>query len=265
MYSAAQLFLKYLRYRIMALNGKGHGAHSPFVYAFIKNLLNDQRSFYAYQQVEPLRQQMRSNQQSIAVEDYGAGSRVHAFNTRKVAAIAASSLKPKKFGQLLFRMVAHFKPNTILELGTSLGITTAYMALANPTAKIWSMEGANAIADIAEANFKQLGIDNVELVRGNFDNTLEPLLDSIEQLDFVFVDGNHRYAPTMHYFQLLKPKMRAHSILIFDDIHWSKEMEAAWGDIKQDASISLTIDLFFIGIVFFRKEQLVKQEFTILY
>lgn len=265
MYSAAQLFFKYLRYRIIALNGKGHGAHSPFVFSFIKKLLNDKRSFYAYEQVEPLRQQMRKNQASISIEDFGAGSRVHASTTRKVATIAASSLKPKKYGQLLFRMVAHFQPKTILELGTSLGVTTAYMALANPAAKIWSMEGSNAIADLAEANFKSLGIDNVQLVRGNFDLTLQPFLDTVEQLDFVFVDGNHRYEPTIHYFQLLKPKMREHSILIFDDIHWSKEMEAAWEAIKKDPSVSLSIDLFFIGIVFFRKEQLVKQDFIIHY
>jgi predicted O-methyltransferase YrrM len=103
------------------------------------------------------------------------------------------------------------------------------------------------------------------VVRGDFDKTLAPLFETIESLDFVFVDGNHRYAPTVNYFNLLKPKMREHSILIFDDIHWSQEMEAAWEEIKKDESISLTIDLFFIGIVFFRKEQLVKQDFTIHY
>lgn len=265
MYSAAQLFFKYLRYRINALNGKGHGAHSPFVYAFIKNLLNDQRSFYAFDHVEQLRALMRKDQRSIQIEDFGAGSRVHPTSTRKVSAIAASSLKPKKYGQLLFRMVAFFQPKTILELGTSLGITSAYLALANPEAKIWTMEGAPAIADLAEANFNNLGIDNIQMIRGDFDKTLAPLLETIDSLDFVFVDGNHRYAPTVNYFNLLKPKMREHSILIFDDIHWSQEMEAAWETIKKDKAISLTIDLFFIGIVFFRKEQLVKQDFTILY
>lgn len=265
MYSAAQLFFKYLRYRIIALNGKGHGAHSPFVYAFIKHLLNDQRSFYAYEQVEQVRAQMRKDQRSIQIEDFGAGSRVHPTSLRKVSSIAASSLKPKKYGQLLFRMVAFFQPKTILELGTSLGITSAYLSLANPEAKVWSMEGAPAIADLAEANFKTLGIDHIQMVRGDFDKTLAPLLETIESLDFVFVDGNHRYAPTVNYFNLLKPKMREHSILIFDDIHWSQEMETAWEEIKKDESISLTIDLFFIGIVFFRKEQLVKQDFTIHY
>jgi len=265
MYSAPQLLFKYLQYRFSALNGKGHGAHSPFVYTFIKQLLNDQRSFYAYEQVEQLRKAMCKDQRTIQIEDLGAGSRVHPTSTRKVAAIAGSSLKPKKYSQLLFRMVAFFQPNSILELGTSLGVTSAYLSLANPTAKVWSMEGAPAIAAIAEDNFKSLGIDNIEMIRGDFDKTLAPLLATMDSLDFVFVDGNHRYAPTLNYFQLLKPKMREHSIIIFDDIHWSKEMEAAWEAIKKDSAISLTIDLFFIGIVFFRKEQLVKQDFTIAY
>jgi len=265
MYSSVQLVFKYLYYRYTALNGKGHGAHSPFVFSFIKNLLNDKKHFYPFEQIEQLRKQMCNDKHIIQIEDFGAGSRLHATSARKLSIIAASSLKPKKYGQLLFRLVAYFQPNTILELGTSLGITTSYLAMANPSAKVWSLEGANSIADLAEANFKNLGINNVQLIRGNFDKTLEPLLKGIENLDFVFVDGNHRYQPTINYFHLLKPKMQEQSMLIFDDIHWSKEMEAAWDEIKKDPSISLTIDLFFIGIVFFRKEQLVKQDFSIQY
>jgi predicted O-methyltransferase YrrM len=265
MYSSVQLVFKYLYYHHTALNGRGHGAHSPFVFFFIKHLLNYKKSFLAYEQIEPLRKQMQRDQRILQIEDFGAGSRLHATKARKISAIAASSLKPKKYGQLLFRMVSYFQPNTILELGTSLGLTSAYLAMANPSAKVWSMEGANDIADLAEHNLKNLGIDNVQLVRGNFDKTLEPLLAGIDQLDFVFVDGNHRYQPTINYFHLLKPKMKEKSILIFDDIHWSKEMETAWDEIKKDSSISLTIDLFFIVIVFFRKEQLVKQDFTIQY
>lgn len=265
MYSATKLLLKYLQYRFNALNGKGHGAHSPFVYAFIKNLLNDQRSFYAYEQVEQLRAELRKDHRSIQIEDFGAGSRLHPTSMRRVSEIAKSSLKPKKYGQLLFRMVAFFQPNNVLELGTSLGVTTAYLSLANPKAKVCSMEGSPAIAEIAASNFQRLGIEHVQIVQGDFDKTLAPFLASIDSLDFVFVDGNHRYKPTINYFNMLKPKMREHSILIFDDIHWSKEMEAAWEEIKKDSAISLTIDLFFIGIVFFRKEQLVKQDFTIAF
>lgn len=263
MYSVTQLIFKYGSYWIRSLNGKGHGAHSPFLFSFIKDLLNDQREFYAYEQVEQVRKQMLADKRTIQIEDFGAGSRLASTNSRQVSAIAKSSLKPKKFGQLLFRMVQYFQPKTILELGTSLGITSAYLALANPGAKVWSLEGADQIAQLAQTNFKGLGIDNIQLIKGNFDHTLSSLLAEIESLDFVFVDGNHRYQPTMEYFQQLKPKMREHSILIFDDIHWSKEMEAAWEDIKKDPAISLSIDLFFIGIVFFRKEQLVKQDFSI--
>jgi predicted O-methyltransferase YrrM len=160
-------------------------------------------------------------------------------------------------------MVAYYGSEKIMELGTSLGITTSYLAAANPNSSVFTLEGASEVAAIAKTNFQQLGLGNVQIVIGNFDHTLAALLNNLDYLDFVFVDGNHRYEPTLQYFQQLKPKMRAHSILIFDDIHWSKEMEAAWETIKEDPAITVSIDLFFIGIVFFRKENRVKQHFTI--
>ncbi len=263
MYSAATLFFKYLKYRIISLNGKGHGTHSPFVYAFIKNVLNNKRNCNEYAPIELIRKQLLQDNSVLNITDFGAGSRGHAIKKKSIKFIAAASLKPKKYGQLLYRMVAHFGPQRVLELGTSLGITTAYLATANPLAKVYTLEGAKEVAGIAENNFGQLGLKNIQIVVGNFDDTLAPLLSNIDSLDFVFVDGNHRYEPTIHYFQQLKPKMKADSILIFDDIHWSQEMEAAWKTIKEDPSITISIDLFFIGIVFFRKENKVKQHFSI--
>jgi predicted O-methyltransferase YrrM len=263
MYSAATLFFKYLKYRFIALNGKGHGAHSPFVYAFIKELLNNQKDFKEYASIESVRKKMLLDNSELIVADFGAGSKGRVTKMWTVKSMAAAALKPKKFGQLMFRMVAHYGSEKIVELGTSLGITTSYLAAANPNSSVFTLEGASEVAAIAQHNFQQLGLENVQIVIGNFDHTLAPLLNNFESLDFVFVDGNHRYEPTLQYFQQLKPKMRADSILIFDDIHWSKEMEAAWEIIKEDPAITVSIDLFFIGIVFFRKENRVKQHFTI--
>ncbi len=263
MYSPIKLGVKYLQYYIMSSNGKGHGVHSPFVFDFITKVLNDDRQFYAFRQIEHLRHVLLADTRTLAMEDFGAGSRVERTNTRMVREIARSSLKPVKFGQLLFRIVDHYAPDTILELGTSLGITTAYLATARASAKVITMEGATAVADVARSNFQQLGIANIHITEGNFDHTLAQALDAIGRLDFAFIDGNHRYEPTVRYFKQLLPSLHEHSILIFDDIHWSGEMEQAWEAIKQDASVMLTIDLFFIGLVFFRKEQKEKQHFSI--
>lgn len=263
MYSPLQLAARYARYYVTASNSKGHGMHSPFVFSFITQVMNDDRAFYAYRTIENLRQLLLIDQQTLLIQDFGAGSRVRKENTRKVCDIARASLKPKRFGQLLFRIVDQYSPANILELGTSLGITTAYMAAANEQSKVVTMEGAATVAAVARKNFAKLGLQNIRLVEGNFDETLAATVQQMGSIDLAFVDGNHRYEPTLRYFRELLPAIHEYSILIFDDIHWSKEMEQAWAEIQRDPAVTLSIDLFFIGLVFFRKEQKVKQHFTI--
>ena len=250
-------------YYLTASNGKGHGIHSPFVFDFIKNVLNDKQSYPAYQPIESLRKKLLADSTVIDVEDFGAGSTVIKTNKRVVAAIAASSLKPKKYAQLLYRMVKYYKPATIVELGTSFGITTAYLASANAASQVFTCEGSVAIASIAKQNFEALQLNNVQLTSGDFASTLSPLLSKLNTVNFAFADGNHRKEPTLNYFnQLLNCSMPA-TILVFDDIHWSAEMEAAWAEIKEHPAVTLTIDLFFISIVLFNPDINHKQHFTI--
>ncbi len=263
MYSKFQLIKKYIGYYLKASNGKGHGVHSPFVFDLITKVLNDDRQYYCYANIEKLRRQLKKDHTLLTIEDFGAGSRVASHHQRKVSSIAQSSLKPAKFGQLFFRMVNYYQPRNIVELGTSLGITTAYMASARPGATVVTMEGAKQVASIAKNNFGVLGLTNIQVVEGNFDDTLPQVLQNIPFVDLAFVDGNHRKQPTLQYFKQLSDKANENSIFIFDDIHWSEEMEEAWAAIKADERITLTIDLFFIGLVFFRPEQKIKQHFTV--
>ena len=180
MYTPIQLALKYIQYYLFASNGKGHGIHSPFVYDLMIKVLNDDRSFYVFQPIENIRKMLKNNNTEITIQDFGAGSRIEKSSVRTVAAIATTSLKPKKYSQLLFRLVNYFSPNTILELGTSLGLTSAYLATANGNAKLITMEGSTAIAEIAAANFVKLGISNATIITGNFDDTLAKTLENIE-------------------------------------------------------------------------------------
>jgi predicted O-methyltransferase YrrM len=263
MYSSFTLAKKYARYYFTAANGKGHGVHSPFVFNFIKFILRDTRLYYCYGPIEQLRSDLLKNNSVIEVEDFGAGSTVIKSNRRIVSAIAKSSLKPKKFAQLLFRMVNYYQPQNVLELGTSLGITSAYLASGNSSAPIYTCEGAKNIAAIAQQNFNLLGLTNTIVLQGDFAKTLPVLTESLKRVDFAFIDGNHRKDPTLQYFEQLLNKVHSKSILVFDDIHWSAEMEAAWESIKQHPAITLSIDLFFIGIVFFDPAFTVKQHFTI--
>lgn len=215
--------------------------------------------------IEQQRQKLLADNTRIEVEDFGAGSKVIRSNQRVIKNIAASSLKPKKFAQLLFRIVQYYQPAAMVELGTSLGITSAYLASGNAIGRLFTCEGSSNIAAIAQETFTALQVKNIQLIQGDFAKTLPLLFDRCPLADFVFIDGNHRQAPTIAYFEEFLQHAKPATILVFDDIHWSAEMEAAWHFIQQHPAVTLTIDLFFIGLVFINPDFKVKQHFTIRY
>lgn len=184
---------------------------------------------------------------------------------RTVASICRNTSKSKKLALLLHRMVRKYQPEAVLELGTSLGISTAYLATGNPSAKIITCEGSPSVAKIARQNFDELHLNNIEIREGNFDDIIPVLINTTNSIDFIFIDGNHREEPTLRYFESLLKISGPQTIMVFDDIHWSAGMERAWQTIKSDPRVRMTIDLFFVGIVLFRDEFKVKQDFTIRY
>jgi predicted O-methyltransferase YrrM len=265
LYTHLQLTKKYIKYYLTASNGRGHGVHSPFVFEFIKFVLNDKTKYSCYSKIENLRQQLLKDKTPVDVEDFGAGSSVIKTKKRTVKDIAASSLKAKKYSRLLFRMVQYYATKNVLELGTSLGTTTAYIASANNYPFVTSMEGSVNIANIAQQNFALLRLQNIHVIEGDFDHSLPVYLSVNKKVDFAFLDGNHRKIPTLGYFEQILLSANEQTIIVFDDIHWSKEMEETWESIKLHEAVTLSIDLFFIGIVFIRKDFKVKQHFVVRY
>lgn len=259
MYSPVQLAYKYCYYYVTAENGKGHGVHSPFVFDFIQHVLNDGRFFYAYQSVENLRRLMLNDTRLLFVEDFDIRSGSSKVDQRTVSAMMKQAYISPKFAQLLFRIVDHYGSEYLLELGTSVGITSAYLAMANPSATLTTMEASTANAAVAKENFQKLGIRNIRMIEGNYDHSLPHWLENHPRIDFVFIHGNRGYTATMSYFHQILDHTHEYSILIFDSIHQSAEMEKAWYEIQIQPSVTLTIDLFFMGLVFFRKEFKVKQ------
>ncbi len=232
-----------------------HGIHSPFVYQLIDEVIYDYNKKKEYNVIENLREQLLQNQDIISITDLGAGSHINNNRQKKISSIAKNALKSPKLAKLLHRLVVFFKPATVIELGTCLGITTAYLASASPQSKVITMEGCPQTAGVAKNNLQKLGLQNVELITGNFDDEFPKLINALKQVDFVFVDGNHRRKATMDYFELCLPKVHENSVLIFDDIYWSQGMKEAWQEIKNHPQVTLTIDLFWIGLVFFKKRQ----------
>lgn len=253
---------EYIKYRLKSGHRKGFGIHSPFVFEFVNLILRERRPYYIFSRIEAWRNALSKSQVLIEVNDMGAGSKVNNSAQQKIASIARKNALPKKYGQLLFRIVERYQLRNILEFGTSLGMSTLYLALSNSEARVVTLEGSSTLSELARRTFQEMGTSNVELVQGDFDDTLLKSIQKLPSLDFVFFDGNHRKEPTLRYFKSCLKRANNNSIFIFDDIHWSKEMHQAWNEIIQHPSITISIDIFRMGIIFFRKESK-KQHFTI--
>ena len=241
-----------------------HGVHSPFVYDLVSKCFYDAKKYSQYSILKKYRNSLLDNKNTIEVTDFGAGSRVFKCKFRKIAQIAKTAGISKKRAELLFRIVNYFEPENILELGTSLGLATSALSLGNPKAKISTLEGcANTIA-VAKFQTENFKFQNIEFQNTKFEDYLNQQHTTNNQQPFnlIYFDGNHSQKATLNYFKLLLPTITNNSVWIFDDIHWSTEMEKAWEIIKKHPKVKVTIDTFQWGIVFFRIEQ-EKEHFVI--
>lgn len=246
----------WLKYKRDAKNR--HGVHSPFVYALNDKVFPEERGAdFTKHPAEAWRTLCLNNHDTIDVVDFGTGT----SGPRVVADIARHAAKSARAGQFLHRFVKHLAPSTMLELGTSLGITTLYQQTAAPDAKFITIEGCPNISAMALKVFAQQQL-SVELRNGTFENELRPALHTLKSVDYVYFDGNHRKQPTLDYFHTCLPFTHENSVFVFDDIHWSAEMEEAWKEIKAHPQVTVTIDVFDFGLVFFRKGQ-VREDFVI--
>jgi predicted O-methyltransferase YrrM len=255
-----QLFFRISSYLQYLLNAKGpNRIHSPFVFKLYMEVILSEQEFYSFKKFSELFQENLKNHQPVSA--LKTGSRRPTGST-PVSVIASKSVLPEKYQRLLFRLVYHLKPKTVLELGTSLGITTLYLAAPDSTSRVISLEGNSHLIPLASQNFKNAALKNIALINGLFSEVLPETLNSIDTLDFVFLDGDHRYESTIEYVQMLLPKLHANSVLVLDDIHWSSDMQKAWKAVQQMPEVTVTLDLYRLGLVFFRTGQ-VKQHFRL--
>lgn len=268
------LFKSYLKFIWNSTNA--HGVHSPFVFNLVRNCFYDKTNYPEYSVLKKYRNSLLQNKNTIEVTDFGAGSRVFKSNTRAIDSIAKNAGISKERAKLLFRIVNYFQPRSILEIGTSLGLATSALAL-NNFSTITTLEGCPNTMAVAK---NQLQLQLPEFSRKiNFINTEFSTYLKIEQpitvirqsttndvqpttYNLIFFDGNHSKKATLEYFELLLPTIDNETVWIFDDIHWSKEMEEAWELIKKHPKVTVTVDTFQWGIVFFRSEQ-VKEDFLV--
>ena len=238
--------------------------HSPFVYDFYKNVLQNSRSYQQYRVVNRLRKELETISRFIKRKDMGARSKDFPGDQRfvRVRDIARRSSVTQKKGELLFRLVKHYNPTSILELGTSLGISTIYFGLAAPESHIITIEGCIDSANVAKENFDKAGLKNIHVITGDFGDVLPAAFNEMSSPDLVFFDGNHKLKPTLAYFEQCLQHIHPDTVFIFDDIHWSAGMEEAWSLICKHPRVKVSIDIYEMGVVFF-KEELSKEDFTL--
>ncbi len=249
---------KYLHFRIHATNK--HGVHSPFVYDLITKGFNKKLNPKFMQQIKTYKKDLFQNKDIIKVTDFGAGSKIFKSTERPINKIAKNAGISSKKIKLLLKICTYFDFNSILEIGTSLGIGTFTLSTGNPKAKITTLEGCPETLKTAKKYLSKHSKSNINYVQGDFKNTLDLVLN--QPYDLIYFDGNHQKNTTIEYFEKCLKVAHNNSIFIFDDIYWSKEMTEAWEYIKKHSKVTVTIDTFYFGIVFFRKEQ-VKENFII--
>lgn len=224
-----------------------YSVHSPFLSEFILEVMDTSRVYYTFSNLEKLRDLLKKDNTLIQVNDFGAGSKVNNRPSKKIKDIANSALSKKWQCKVLFNIVNFYGCNNILELGTSLGLSTAYLAKANPKASIVSIEGDPMLVTLARKNLDMLEVENVHLINGQFDTEISNLRD--KKFDLIFIDGNHQEKATIEYFNQLKALINPNGIFIIDDIYWSKGMTNAWTHIKSDLNFNCKIDLYHFGLL----------------
>ena len=272
----------WLKHQLTARNTGGHGVHSPYLFEWVRMVMSDKNTYYVWDEIEEIRQEMLKDTRELEFVDYGSGgplptspSKGRSANMRRVCDIAKGSLARRKEAQLLARLVGWLgrplltppsrggtgdeasedrKGLTIVELGTSLGVTTAYLAAMDSRNKVVTYEGCPAVAEVARANWEKLGLGNIACVVGEITvDSLQLAVDRLSGIDVAFIDANHTYEATLTYFNALASRVHEKSVVVVDDIHYNEDMEKAWKAICADERVTTTMDLYRMGLVFFDK------------
>jgi predicted O-methyltransferase YrrM len=242
---------QYFRYWLEAMDD--HSLHSPFVFRFYREVIRQDKDNPVFEGIENLRKSLLKSKKTVTPLDMGAGSVVSQNKVRKVADIARYGIAHPKTSRLYYRIIEDMQAATVLELGTSLGLNTMYMATPSTVNKVYTIEGCPQIAELAQNHFAGYSQHKIELINQPISTALPYVFCRVSKIDFVLFDAHHTYEATMRYYEACKPYLHEHSVLVFDDIYWSSGMKQAWEEIASEAGVSLSLDLYRMGIVFFKK------------
>ena len=246
--------VKHFIHHFFTAKRKGHGIHSPFAYRLCEEVFYNTNSFYDFEALKNIRAGLLNDSTVLHVEDFGAGSKTFTGNTRKIKDIAEKGISPVKQSEIIYKLINFLNCRQCIELGTSIGINTLYLAKGNKHTHVTTIEGSKSIFEFAKALAQRNNTHNIDFIHAKFDDALPALLNSMPPPDLLYIDGNHTCEATMKYFNMALKHKHNNSVFIFDDIYWSPGMTKAWEEIKQHHSVTLSIDAFYFGLVFFKEE-----------
>jgi len=259
--ASLKLILKYINYKLTSFTE--HDIHSPFLYNFYEELIKNPHPFGDFEELNLIRNSLLKNNTTIDVTDFGVGSKKNKSKKRSIKDIAKHGIAQKKQSEFLYRLINKFKPKTIIELGTSIGLTSLYLSKPSKNFTVYSIEGCLNLQSFAKQLFLENKAFNIVSMNGNFDIEFPNLLAQLKTVDFVYIDGNHSYESTITYFNEALKKKHDQSIFVIDDINWSEGMQKAWKEIYSNLQVTLSLDFFYFGIVFFRTEQKQKEHYVL--
>lgn len=252
----------YVRFRLHARSR--YTIHSPFLFELVNEVFRDTRHFYAFDDIESIRDALLADDTIICEESFGEASKALPAGERRLSDIVRTGSLPAEYGRLLFRMVCRLRPGSILELGTAAGISTLYLASAAASVPVITLEGSRELSAIAQRQLEKMKLSNVRVLTGSFSDTLPQALQWMPHPGFVFIDGDHRKEALLDYLQRLMPCITAETVIVIDDIHWSDALLQAWQEIVMLPQVTLSLDLFRMGMLFFRKG-IKKQHLMVVY
>lgn len=252
----------YLNFRLRARSR--YRIHSPFLFELVNEVFRDKRRFYAFDEIENIRGKLLSDKSVIEENHFGERSKALRKAQRRLGEEVRTASLPAPYGRLLFRTVDYLRPANILELGTSAGISTLYLASAASSVPVITLEGSASLAAVARQQIAAMKLNNVTVIEGNFNDTLQAALRQMGKAGFIFIDGDHRKSSLLNYVGQCLERINDDSVMVIDDIYWSQGMKEAWTEIISLPQVTMSIDLFRLGMLFFR-EGMMKQHLKVVY
>lgn len=239
-----------------------HGTHSPFIYQMVDQVIYDRSVPACASNIEGSRHTLLQDDRRIDIADQDDRSASLAGKLEKVKHIARYTLLQPRYAQLLYRIASCYGPGNLLEIGSSLGITTAYLASSRPENTVYTIEECRPLSATAAEVLRDNQCGNVALITGNFENTLPELSEDPGKFGFVYISGRYSPDTTLRYFELLLPFVTEDAVVVIEKMYRNNDMKAVWSAIQQHAQVTVTVDLFRIGLIFFKKGQ-AKEHFSI--